>query len=86
MTATGQPVPRVPRGSAFIEDVFVDYFASVWEPLETITFLSLFEYYDPTQALVSGQANVRSLAILFVVGAVTATAGLIAFTRRDLPA
>lgn len=64
---------------------FIDYFASVWEPLQSITFLSLFEYYDPAQALVSGQANPRHLAILLAVGAVAALVGLVAFTRRDLP-
>lgn len=65
---------------------FVDYFASVWQPLQAITFLSLFDYYDPAQALVSGQANLRNLAVLLVLGMVTGFAGLIAFSRRDLPA
>jgi ABC-type transport system involved in multi-copper enzyme maturation permease subunit len=65
---------------------FIDYFASVWEPLQAVTFLSLFDYYDPTRALVSGQVDTRSLTILLAVGIVTAISGMFVFTRRDLPA
>ena len=65
---------------------FVDYFAEIWEPLESITFLSLFAYYDPTWALVYGEVIARDLIVLFAVGAVLAIAGLVIFTRRDLPA
>jgi ABC-2 type transport system permease protein len=65
---------------------FVDYFAGVWAPLQAIVFLSLFEYYEPTQALVSGQANAADLVTLLIVGGIAAMAGLVIFTRRDLPA
>jgi ABC-2 type transport system permease protein len=65
---------------------FIDYFAEVWRPLQALTFLSLFEYYDPTGAIVTGQVEMRNVAILFLVGAGTALAGLVVFTRRDLPA
>lgn len=65
---------------------FVDYFASVWQPLQSVTFLSLFDYYDPTHALVSGEVNARSIGILLAVGLVASIAGLIVFTQRDLPA
>lgn len=64
---------------------FVDYFASVWRPLQAVTFLSMFNYYDPASALVSGEPNARHLAILLTLGAVAALLGLVAFTRRDLP-
>ena len=72
--------------SLLVVSYFVDYFAGIWTPLQAIQFLSLFDYYDPTQALVSGQANTSDLATLTVVGVVAAVAGLIVFTRRDLPA
>jgi ABC-2 type transport system permease protein len=64
---------------------FVDYFAGLWQPLQRWTFLSLFQYYDPTQALVSGQMDVPSLITLGTVGSVSAVAGLVVFARRDLP-
>jgi ABC-type transport system involved in multi-copper enzyme maturation permease subunit len=65
---------------------FVDYFAGIWTPLQTIRFLSLFDYSDPTQALVSGQVSTENLVTLTVVGVVAAIAGLVIFSRRDLPA
>ncbi len=71
--------------SLLVVSYFVDYFAGIWEPLRAIQFLSLFEYYDPTQALVSGQATTVDLITLTVVGALAAVAGLVIFTRRDLP-
>jgi ABC-2 type transport system permease protein len=71
--------------SLLVISYFVDYFAGIWAPLKVIQFLSLFSYYDPTQALVSGQANQSDVTTLSVVGAVAAVAGLVYFTRRDLP-
>ena len=65
---------------------FVDYFAGVWAPLQAIVFLSLFDYYEPTEALVSGQVDFSNLLTLTAVGFVAAVAGLVVFTRRDLPA
>jgi ABC-2 type transport system permease protein len=64
---------------------FVDYFAGIWTPLRTWTFLSLFNYYDPTSALVRGEVAAANLWTLIVVGLVAAVAGLVVFTRRDLP-
>lgn len=64
---------------------FVDYFAGVWEPLRAILFLSLFEYFAPTQTLVNGVADPRSVSILLIIGTVAFIAGLVIFTRRDLP-
>ena len=71
--------------SLLVVSYFVDYFAGIWAPLEAIQFLSLFNYYEPTQALVSGQASLSDVTTLSVVGAVAAVAGLVNFTRRDLP-
>jgi ABC-2 type transport system permease protein len=72
--------------SLLVVSYFVDYFAGIWSPLESIQFLSLFDYYDPTQALVSGRASTTNLVTLTIVGVVAALAGLVVFTRRDLPA
>ena len=71
--------------SLLVVSYFIDYFAGIWTPLQAIQFLSLFEYYEPTQALVSGQANQADMVTLTVVGAAAAAAGLVIFTRRDLP-
>jgi ABC-type transport system involved in multi-copper enzyme maturation permease subunit len=65
---------------------FIDYFAGVWAPLEPWTVLSLFDYYDPSAALVSGQINRANLATLGIVGLAATVAGAVVFTRRDLPA
>lgn len=64
---------------------FVDYFAGVWEPLRAILFLSLFEYFAPTQTLVNGVAEPMSIGILLLTGTVAFVVGLVVFTRRDLP-
>ena len=64
---------------------FVDYFAGVWEPLRAILLLSLFEYFAPTATLVNGVADTRSVAILLLTGAAAFAAGLLLFSRRDLP-
>jgi ABC-type transport system involved in multi-copper enzyme maturation permease subunit len=72
--------------SLLVLSYFVDYFAGVWAPLQAIAFLSLFDYYEPTEALVSGTADATNLIALAAVGVVAAVAGLVAFTRRDLPA
>ena len=71
--------------SLLVVSYFVDYFAGIWEPLQAIQFLSLFDYYDPTQALVSGRATTTDLITLAIVGAVAAVTGLVIFTCRDLP-
>jgi ABC-2 type transport system permease protein len=65
---------------------FVDYFAGIWSALQAWTILSLFRYYDPARALVSGQINSANLIMLASVGATATVVGLIVFARRDLPA
>jgi ABC-2 type transport system permease protein len=64
---------------------FVDYFAGVWEPLRSILFLSLFEYFAPTPTLVNGIADARSVGILIATGTIAMVAGYAIFARRDLP-
>ena len=51
-----------------------------------IAFLSLFDYYAPTEALASGHADAMSLTILIGVGTVAAACGLATFIQRDFPA
>jgi ABC-2 type transport system permease protein len=72
--------------SLLVVSYFVDYFAEIWSPLHSIEFLSLFDYYAPTDALVSGHADTTNLATLTAVGAAAIAGGLVTFVRRDLPA
>jgi ABC-2 type transport system permease protein len=71
--------------SLLVLSYFIDYFAGIWSPLQRWTFLSLFAYYDPVQALVNGRISETNLLTLVVVGVMAAVAGLIVFARRDLP-
>ncbi len=64
---------------------FVDYFSSVWRPLQSILPYSLFDYYDPTSAPATGELQRSDLLILGMVGLIASLAGLFAFQRRDLP-
>lgn len=65
---------------------FVDYFAALWSILEPLEPLSIFNYYDPAQALVNGDLPAQNVAILALLGGAGAMGGLLVFARRDLPA
>ena len=69
----------------FVLMYFVDYFAGIWSFIKPIEFLSLFDYYDPTTALVLGRLDPRDLVVLALVAVGGALAGLIVFVNRDLP-
>jgi ABC-type transport system involved in multi-copper enzyme maturation permease subunit len=64
---------------------FVDYFSSIWRPLQSIAGVSIYHYYDPTGALATGQMEQRNVVVLGLVGLVASLAGLLVFQRRDLP-
>jgi len=69
----------------FVLMYFVDYFAGIWGVIKPIEFLSLFDYYDPTTALVLGTLEPQHLIVLGLVAAVGGVAGLLVFVNRDLP-
>ena len=71
--------------AVFIVMYFVDYFASIWRLLKPFEPLSLFNYYDPTRILVTGEGSLRNLAVLAVIAVASAAAGLGVFRNRDLP-
>jgi ABC-2 type transport system permease protein len=71
--------------SLLVVSYFVDYFAEIWSPLQSIVFLSVFQYYAPTEALVSGRADAVNLVTLALVGLAATAAGLATFVQRDLP-
>ena len=71
--------------AGLIISYFVDYFASIWGFLKPFEFLSVFDYYDPADAMVSGTMVWTNLVTLLGVGLVGCLAGLLVFVRRDLP-
>jgi putative exporter of polyketide antibiotics len=63
----------------------IDYFAALWAFLEPIEPFSIFDYYEPSSALASGNIPVDHVLVLGIVGLAGTVAGLAIFTRRDLP-
>lgn len=63
----------------------IDYFAALWAFLEPLEPFSIFDYYEPSSALASGNIPLDHVLVLGVVGLTGAIAGLVIFTRRDLP-
>jgi ABC-2 type transport system permease protein len=70
---------------ALLLSYFIDYFSSIWRVVRPLEIVSIFHYYDPSNALVHGSVAPRNLLVLFVAGLCGALAGLAVFTRRDLP-
>lgn len=63
----------------------IDYFAALWSALKPLEPFSIFDYYNPSNALASGRISWEDAAVLALVGVAGAVAGLVAFVRRDLP-
>lgn len=63
----------------------IDYFADLWDALKPIETYSIFDYYDPPAALVSGEIPAMNAAVLLTVSVVGAVLGYVVFARRDLP-
>ncbi|MCC6791633.1 MAG: ABC transporter permease subunit [Thermomicrobiales bacterium] len=64
----------------------IDYFAALWEFLEPLEPLSIFDYYEPSSALAYGTIPNDHLIVLGLVGLIGTVAGWAVFIRRDLPA
>ena len=64
---------------------FIDYFAAIWSFVEPFRFLSIFDYYDPAQALVFGDLILADALVLFGLGTAGTLAALAVFSHRDLP-
>jgi ABC-type transport system involved in multi-copper enzyme maturation permease subunit len=72
--------------TALVLSYFVDDLAQLWDVLDPLEPISIFDYFDPAQALVHGTVRVSDALVLLLVGLAGAVGGLIVFTRRDLPA
>ena len=63
----------------------IDYLASLWSLIKPIEWLSIFDYYDPSVALVYGELPLVNVLTLGLVGLAGVVTGWVIFTRRDLP-
>ena len=63
----------------------IDYFAAIWSALEPLEPLSIFEYYNPGLALSAGTLPAKNIVVLGTIGLIGSLAGLLVFSRRDLP-
>jgi ABC-type transport system involved in multi-copper enzyme maturation permease subunit len=82
-STTGRAVAWATAG--LVVFYFVDYFASLWAFLEPLEPFSIFDYYDPAQALVYGALVWSDTLALLLVGLAGVLGGLVVFVRRDLP-
>src|SRR5207249_12037231 len=79
----GQAVGWV--SAAIIVSYVVDYFAAIWSALKPLEPFSIFDYYNPGLALSAGTLPLKNVLVLVIVGLLGTLAGLLVFTRRDLP-
>ncbi|MBA2753037.1 MAG: ABC transporter permease subunit [Chloroflexia bacterium] len=63
----------------------IDYLATIWSLIEPLGFISLFDYYDPADALVNGRIPLDHALVLALAGLAGVAGGYTVFTRRDLP-
>jgi ABC-2 type transport system permease protein len=71
--------------AALVVSYVIDYFAAIWSALEPLEPLSIFDYHDPGLALSAATIPPTNIVVLGLVGLSGAIAGLVVFTRRDLP-
>ena len=62
----------------------LNFLAIYWEPTKPFAFLSVLEYYRPAQVMLSGNAPLGDLAMLFLVALTAWTAGGEVMARRSL--
>lgn len=63
----------------------IDYFATLWDFLEPLQPFSIFNYYDPPNALAHGTIAGKDALVLGAVSLGCAAVGWLIFSRRDLP-
>lgn len=64
----------------------INFLAELWEPAKRISWTSFLHYYRPLPIVRAGSWQVREIAILLSVAAAFWMGGLLAWTRRDIPA
>ena len=62
----------------------IDFVAEIWDPLEFLGPLSVFNYYDPLATVTRGSLNIGDTSVLLGVSAVTLILSLAVFQKRDI--
>jgi ABC-2 type transport system permease protein len=65
---------------------FINLLAQLWPPVQKFAFVGFLYYYRPLPVLLSAELPWFDLSVLLGIAAVSWTAGLIHFARRDIPA
>ncbi len=65
---------------------FINLLSQLWPPMQKIAFIGFLYYYRPLPVLLSAELPWYDLSVLLGIGALAWAAGLIHFTRRDIPA
>ncbi|MEM7455020.1 MAG: ABC transporter permease subunit [Planctomycetota bacterium] len=68
-----------------ITSIVLNFLEPFIEFISTIKFLSLLNYFRPTDIVRTGEWPIDSMLVLLGLAAVTWTAGLVAFSRKDIP-
>jgi len=70
--------------SVLVLSFLQNFLAQFWEPAQTVSFLSVLEYYRPAEVFESGGFPFRNVVILLAVAGVTWLTGLRVFVRRNI--
>lgn len=70
--------------SILLASFLLSFLAQFWEPANTVSFLSILQYYQPLLVLRQEQWPLDDIAVLLILGALTWTIGGICFARRDI--
>lgn len=63
----------------------IDYFAQLWSALKPLDPFSVFNYFEPIDALVNGTVPAVNALVLLSLAILASTCGYIVFAKRDLP-
>jgi ABC-2 type transport system permease protein len=62
----------------------LDYVGRLWDPAQTIAWLSPFRYYNPFDLVMGTPLPLKNLAVLGSIAVAGWTAAYVLFSRRDL--
>ena len=65
---------------------FLDFMANLFDVLEPLGFLSIFQYYDPVAVAIDGSFPLLDVGVLLATGAAAYGVALVVFQRRDIAA
>lgn len=71
-------------GAFALVSFVVDFLADLWDPVRAIEWASVFNLYDPSSIITTGQLNWGPVVILLAVACVAVVVGALRFERRDI--